>query len=441
MSRDNNKESQRDQPEESCSCRTDMSLGRRELLLSLAAATAANSLMAPPALGEEQKAPPGAKLYDVPADATKVPGRAVFSDGGYGTRSQFETEIRLKAENRPFDNTSWTFTPLASMIGNLTPSGLHFERHHAGIPTIDPSRHQLFIDGLVDVPKKFTISELRNLPSITRKCFIECSGNTLGEWSKPTGKTVQVTHGLLSTSEWTGVAFATLARAVGLKENVSWVLAEGGDAAVMTRSVPIDKMLTDALIAYGQNGEALRPEQGYPLRLILPGYEGNTQIKWLRRIHVGDRPFYTREETSAYTDLMPDGRAKKFTLEMDAKSVITFPSGEMKLKPGHYIIRGIAWTGRGRVQAVDISSNGGQTWTPARIDDAPEPMSTIRFSFPWVWDGKPAILQSRCIDESGYIQPTRSDLVALRGVHSIYHYNAIQSWAIAQDGSVSNVHV
>ena len=445
MSGDDNSDKKVDGQEDLCPCQVGMrpiDLGRRKLLFSLAAATTASSIIARPALAEREEAPPGAKLYDVPNDATKVPGRGVFSDGGYGTRSQFETEIRQKAANRPFDTTSWTFTPLASMIGNLTPSGLHFERHHGGIPTIDPLRHLLYIHGIVDVAKTFTISELKNLPSITRKYFIECSGNTLGEWSKPTGKTVQVTHGLLSTSEWTGVPFATLARAVGLKENAAWVLAEGGDAAVMTRSIPIDKMLTDALIAYGQNGEALRPEQGYPLRLILPGYEGNTQIKWLRRIQVGDGPFYTREETAAYTDLMPDGRAKKFTLKMAAKSVITFPSGDMTLpKPGPYTVRGIAWTGNGRVQAVEISLDGGRSWVPARIDDVPEPMCTVRFSFPWIWDGRPAILQSRCIDETGFVQPARSDLLAVRGTHSVYHYNAIQSWAVDADGRVSNVHV
>lgn len=446
--RSNIEKSQSGDSEYDCPCqeglRPEINLARRKLLFSAVAATASSTLIPHPAqAGEQQKAPPGATLYEVPDDATKeMASRGVFSDDGYGTRSQFEKEIRLKAENRPSDNTSWTFTPLASMIGNLTPSGLHFERHHGGIPTIDPSRHLLYIHGLVDVAKKFTISDLKNLPSITRRHFIECSGNTLGEWSKPTGKSVQVTHGLLSTSEWTGVPFATLARAVGLKENATWVVAEGGDAAVMTRSIPLSKMLSDAIVAYGQNGEALRPEQGYPLRLILPGYEGNTQIKWLRRIEVGDQPFYTHEETAAYTDLMPDGRAKKFTLEMSAKSVITFPSGQMKLpKPGHYTIRGIAWTGRGKIQTVDISLNGGQSWMPARIDDVPERMSTVRFSFPWVWDGKPAVLQSRCIDETGIVQPTRSELLALRGAHSVYHYNAVQSWAINSDGTVANVHI
>lgn len=429
-----------------CPCREGMKpqqgFSRRQLLLSAAAASAAGTVGASKAAAEKKTAPPGAVLYDVPEDATKEMARGVHEDGGYGTRSQFETEVRVKAEGRPLDGTSWTFTPLASTIGNLTPSGLHFERHHGGIPTIDPARHLLYVHGLVDVPKKFTMADIKSLPSITRRYFIECSGNTLDEWKKPVGKNVQVTHGLLSTTEWTGVPFATFARQVGLKEDAAWVLAEGADAAVMTRSIPIDKLMSDALIAYGQNGEALRPEQGYPLRLILPGFEGNTQIKWLRRLQVSNRPFMTHEETAAYTDLLKDGRAKQFTLAMDPKSVITFPSGEMMLpKPGFYMISGFAWTGRGRVNAVDISLDGGRTWAPARIDNVPEPMSTVRFSYPWHWDGKPAILQSRCIDDAGNMQPTRTELIRVRGQNSVYHYNAIQSWAVGSDGSVSNVHV
>lgn len=431
--------------EEICPCRDgmrpDVNLERRKLLMAGAAAASGGALLGGRALAEGKRASPGAVQYDVPEDSTKVPGRGVHEDRGYGTRSQFETEIRANANN-PSDITSWTYTPLASTIGNLTPSGLHFERHHGGIPVIDPARHQLYLHGLVDVPKKFTLADLKSLPAMTRKYFIECSGNTLGEWSKPTGKNVQFTHGLLSTSEWTGVPFATLARSVGLKETAAWVLAEGADAAVMARSIPMEKMLSDALIVYGQNGEALRPEQGYPLRLVLPGYEGNTHIKWLRRLQVSDRPFMTREETSAYTDLMKDGRAKLYTLSMDAKSVITFPSGEMMLpKPGHYMVQGFAWSGRGRVHAVDISLDRGKTWLPARIDNVPEPMCTVRFSFPWHWDGSAAVLQSRCIDETGYVQPTRAQLIPLRGENAIYHYNAIQSWAIEADGSVTNVHV
>jgi sulfane dehydrogenase subunit SoxC len=376
-----------------------------------------------------QQAPAGAKHFDVPADPTKEQGRPVAADGGYGTRSQFETEVRVRFPTAN-ENTSWSFTPLDKTLGNLTPSGLHFERHHGGIPTIDPSRHMLYVHGMVDGPRKY---------------FIECSGNGLTEWNKPTLKTVQGTHGLLSTSEWTGVQFSTIAREVGLKDGGAWVLAEGADAAVMTRSIPMEKMLKDAILAYGQNGEAIRPEQGYPLRLLLPGYEGNTHIKWLRRLEVSDKPFMTREETSKYTDLLANGKARQFSFDMEAKSVITFPSGEMKLPgPGFYNIGGLAWSGRGRVQSVDVSTDGGTTWVPARIESVPEPICTVRFSLPWMWNGQPAILQSRCTDETGYIQPTLKQLIAIRGSNgpfgSIYHLNAIQSWGVAADGSVTNVH-
>jgi sulfane dehydrogenase subunit SoxC len=427
-----------------CPCREGMKpqvgLGRRDLLLSAATALGASALVSGSARAAPEGAPPGAVLYEVPEDPTKEQGRPLLADGGYGTRSQFESEVRTKAGN-PTDLTSWTFTPLAAQIGNLTPSGLHFERHHGGIPTIDPARHQLILHGLVDTAKTFTMADLKSLPSVTRKHFIECSGNTLTEWAKPTAKTVQVTHGLLSTSEWTGVLFSTLAREVGLKDGAQWVLGEGADASVMTRSVPLEKMLSDGMIVYGQNGEAIRPEQGYPLRLLLPGYEGNTHIKWLRRLQVSDRPFMTREETSKYTDLMPDGRAKLFTLQMAAKSVVTFPSADMMLpKPGLYEIRGIAWSGHGRVQSVEVSVDGGRSWRFARIENPPEPMCTVRFSLPWAWDGQPATLQSRCTDETGATQPTRDELVKLRGLNSVYHYNAIQSWAVAADGGVSNVH-
>ena len=391
-----------------------------------------------------QKAPPGAVYYDVPADPTKELGRAVAADGGYGSRSQFETEVRVRFPT-PNEYTSWSFTPLDKMVGNLTASGLHFERHHGGIPTIDPANHYLYVHGMVDAPKKFSMANIKRFPAVTRKHFIECSGNGLTEWNKPTLKTVQGTHGLLSTSEWTGVQFATIAREVGLKEGSSWVLAEGSDAAVMTRSIPMEKMLKDALLVYGQNGEAIRPEQGYPLRLLLPGYEGNTHIKWLRRLEVSDKPFMTREETSKYTDLLANGKARQFSMEMEAKSVITFPSGEMKLPgPGFYNITGLAWSGRGRVQSVDVSVDGGQTWRPAQLNVVPEPICTVRFSHPWIWDGKPAIMQSRCTDETGYMQPTLKQLIAIRGSHgpfgSIYHLNAIQSWAIDETGGVTNVH-
>lgn len=431
-----------------CPCREGMftkRADRRGFLFAAGSGLAASAM----ALGTsdahaEDKAPPGAVWYDVPDDPTKEQGRPVAADGGYGTRSQFETAVRVRFPT-PNANTSWSLTPLAALVGNITPSGLHFERHHGGIPTIDPKRHSLVIHGMVGTPKRFTMDDIKRMPSVTRKHFIECSGNGLTEWRKPTGKTVQQTHGLLSTSEWTGVQFATFAREVGLHEGAAWVLAEGSDAAVMTRSIPLEKMLKDALIVYGQNGEAIRPEQGYPLRLLLPGYEGNTNIKWLRRLEVSDKPFMTREETSKYTDLMADGKARIFTLDMDAKSVITFPSGDMKLPgPGFYTISGFAWSGRGRIQSVEVSCDGGKSWYPAEIEGTPEPMCTVRFKFPWTWTGQSAVLQSRCMDETGYLQPTLAQLLAIRGDHgpfaSIYHLNAIQSWSIASSGDVTNVH-
>ena len=295
--------------------------GRRRLLAGAAVAAAAAPLVARADTPPADAAPP---------DPTKVPGTPVGANDGYGKPSPFETARRLAAPN-PNPLTSWSFTPLADLVGDLTPAGLHYERHHAGFPTIDPQRHLLTVHGLVTTPMRFTMADLKRMPRVTRKHFIECSGNTLSEWKKPTAKTVQISHGLLSTSEWTGVAFSTIARETGIADSAGWVLAEGADAAVMTRSIPIDKMMDDAILAFGQNGEAIRPEQGYPLRLLLPGFEGNTNIKWLRRIEVSDRPFMSREETSKYTDLKADGIADQFNFVMEAKSVITSPSGGMKI--------------------------------------------------------------------------------------------------------------
>ena len=385
-------------------------------------------------------APPGAIEYDVPPDPTKEQGRLILDDGGYGSRSQFENEVRWRYPTASIES-SWSMTPLAAGFGIVTPSGLHFERHHAGIATIDPRRHELILHGMVDRPMRFTMDDLKRLPSVSKIHFIECSGNGLTEWVEPTLKTVQGTHGLTSTSEWTGVPLSTVLEMAGLQDGAAWILAEGADAAVMTRSVPVDKAMDDAILAYAQNGEALRPEQGYPLRLILPGYEGNTHIKWLRRLEVSDTPFMTREETSKYTDLMPDGSARQFSFEMEAKSVITFPSGAMKLpRSGFYEVTGLAWSGRGRITGVEVSTDGGQTWEAAELQDPVLPISHTRFRFPWTWNGEEAVLQSRTTDETGYVQPTLSELVAARGTKSVYHLNAIQSWHVAASGEVTNVH-
>jgi sulfane dehydrogenase subunit SoxC len=387
------------------------------------------------------KAPPGAVEYPVPADPTREQGRMMGVDGGYGSRSQFESEVRW------FNPTkSASFTPMQSGYGIITPSGLHYERHHAGIPNIDPAAHRLVIHGLVDRPIRYSLADLKRFPTVSRTYFMECSGTTGRELMRATEPTVQRSHGLVSTSEWTGVPLSTLLKQTGLKPGAAWVLAEGADAAVMTRSVPIDKCLSDALIVFAQNGEAIRPEQGYPMRLFLPGWEGNISIKWLRRLEVSDQPFYTREETSKYTDLITKtGKARIFTFTMEAKSVITFPSANMKLPgPGFYEVTGLAWSGRGKVARVEVSCDGGKTWNLAALQDPVLPICQTRFRFPWVWDGTAAVLQSRATDETGYTQPTHAQLIAERGPLEapgmMYHMNAIQSWGIAADGSVKNVH-
>jgi len=384
------------------------------------------------ALGVQAVAPGlAAETEKVPKDPTKVPGGP---SSPYGRRSSFEQAKRLVKTNR-------SRTPLQRLHGIVTPSALHFERHHNGVPTIDPTRHRLLIHGLVERPMIFSVAEIMRFPAVSRLAFIECSGNSGSEWKKQNKGTVQAIHGLTSTSEWTGVPLRILLREVVAHPAATWMLAEGSDAAALTRSIPLETILDEALICYAQNGEALRPEQGYPLRLFLPGWEGNANVKWLRRLKLGTRPFMTREETSKYTDLMPDGTARQFTLVMDAKSVITYPSGgETIQQPGFLEIRGLAWSGHGRVSRVEVSTDGGKHWVDAQLQDPILPKCHTRFRFPWHWDGKETIIQSRCTDETEYVQPTRSALITERGTNSYYHYNGIQSWLIRPDGSVENVH-
>ncbi len=367
----------------------------------------------------------------VPDDPKRVPGDPPTP---YGKRSTFERAQRVASGQK-------SLTPHQDLHGIVTPSALHFERHHNGVPRIDPARHRLVIHGLVDRPMIFTMEDLKRFPSVSRLAFIECSGNSGKEWAGPRGKTAQDTHGLLSTSEWTGVPLATVLAEVGVKREATWMLAEGSDAAALTRSVPLPEALEDALLCYAQNGEALRPEQGYPLRLLLPGWEGNICVKWLRRLKLGDAPFMTREETSKYTDLMPDGTARQFTLVMEAKSLITHPSGGHRIQPGFVEIRGLAWSGRGRVTRVEVSTDGGRSWARASVEGPVLPKCCTRFRFPWRWKGQETVLQSRCTDETGYVQPTLQSLVTVRGVHSYYHNNAIQSWKVSSGGEVTNVHV
>ncbi len=383
---------------------------------------------------------PGSIEYAVPKDPTKVQGREPGLDMGYGTRSQFETETRLHL-SAPNKQVSVSFTPLQNSRGIITPSGLHFERHYAGIPTIDPNEHQLFIYGLVDSPQKFSIDALKRFPSQTRTHFIECSGNSYSEWRKPTKQSVQETHGLMSCSEWTGVLLSTVLKELGVKKNASWMLAQGRDASSLIRSIPIEKVWDDAMLVYAQNGEAIRPEQGYPLRLLLPGFEGNANVKWLHSLKFTDQPMLSRWETSHYSDLYEDGKSRLFSLTMDAKSVVTFPSAGMHLdKAGFYEITGLAWTGRGRVKTVEVSVDDGKTWQQADLQEPLLSNCHTRFKLPWEWNGEPAVIQSRCTDETGYVQPTVTQLIAERGLNSFYHQNGIQSWVVDKDGYVSNTH-
>jgi sulfane dehydrogenase subunit SoxC len=369
----------------------------------------------------------------------KAPGEADYK--GYGQPSQFFKNIRrVEVKGRPSPLSSFSFTPLQDLYGTITPNGLFYERDHAGIPTINPDEHRLMIHGMVERPLLLTMDDLTRVPSVSRVHFLECSGNSSKEWATPTNS-VQLSYGLLSCAEWTGVPLSTLLDAAGVKPDAKWILAEGADAAGLDRSIPIQKAMDDALVVYAQNGEPLRPEQGSPVRLLLPGFEGNMNIKWLRRIKVGTKPWMTREETSQYTDLMPDGKSRQFTFVMGAKSVITHPApGGKSIRPGTNEISGLAWSGRGKISRVDVSIDGGRSWTTAALDAPVLSRCLTRFRLPWTWHGKPVALASRAVDETNYVQPTREQLIKERGTHSRYHYNAIALWNIGPDGKASNAY-
>ena len=368
----------------------------------------------------------------VPPDPTKVPGAPLSP---LGQRSPFEQPRRLPRGS----GQGISLTPLQDLCGIVTPADLHFERHHAGVPAIDPNRYKLLIHGMVERPTVFDLADLKRFPSVSQLHFLECSGNGSAGYSggAPPDLSPQLIDGLTSTSEWTGVPLATLLREVGVKPGAKWFLAEGEDAAVMARSIPIAKAWDDALIAYGQNGEAVRPEQGYPARLVLPGWEGNSNVKWLRRIEVADAPFMTREETSKYTDPLGDGTARMFSFVMDAKSIITFPAHPVVLpEPGWWEISGIAWSGRGRITRVEVSTDAGRGWTPAELQPPVLPKCHSRFRYLWNWNGSETTILSRAIDETGYVQPTLEQLRAARGMGTFYHFNHIRPWRVRRDGTV-----
>ena len=415
--------------------------GRRDFLRT--AFVAASAAMAAPAV--VQAAVQGdPAILELPSWSTTL-GMPVAANP-YGLPSRYERALQRRESPglTRVGGSSVSFTPLQGLFGIITPSGLHFERHHQGWHDVDPARHRLMINGLVKTQAVFTMDDIMRLPSVSRIHFIECGANTGMEWGNVAVPTVQYSHGMLSCSEFTGVPLKEILDMCGADyKKGRYVLAEGADGSSMTRTIPMELIESgEVLVAYGMNGEMLRPENGYPLRLVVPGVQGVSWVKYLRRLEVGDEPWYTKDETVHYIDLMPDGTHRQFTSIQECKSVITTPSGgQTLLDRGYYNISGLAWSGRGKVTRVDVSTDGGINWRQARLETPVLSKASTRFNIDWVWDGKPAILQSRAVDDSGYVQPGYGQLRAARGTRSIYHNNAIQSWKVVESGEVSNVQV
>ena len=371
-------------------------------------------------------------------------GQPVATDA-YGMPSKHEKNLQRRQSPglTRVGASSVSFAPLQGFFGIITPNGLHFERHHQGWWDIDPVQHRLMVNGLVKEAKVYTMDDLLRLPAVSRMHFIECGANTGMEWGNVAVPTVQYTHGMLSCCEFTGVLLSTLLEDCGFDRKAGkYLLAEGADGSGLTRTIPMERALDDVMVAWAMNGEMLRPENGYPLRLVAPGLQGVSWVKWLRRLEVGDQPWAAREESLHYVDLMPDGKLRQYSPIQECKSVITSPSGgQTLLDRGYYNVTGLAWSGRGRVKRVDVSFDGGRNWKTARLENPDLPKCLRRFNIGWNWEGGPAILQSRAIDETGYVQPKINQLRAVRGTRSIYHNNAIQSWKVSESGEVSNVQV
>jgi len=418
--------------------------GRRDFIRNAFAAAVAGTAATSSALAQTRTAVGDGDptILNLPAHSTGL-GQPVVTDG-YGKPSKYEANVQRRQSPglTPTAQASVSFAPLQSLFGIVTPSGLHFERHHQGWWDIDPSKHRLMVNGMVKTPKVFTLDELMRLPSVSRFHFIECGANTGMEWGNVAVPTAQYTHGMLSCSEFTGVPLITLLEMAGADlKGERFVLAEGADGSSMTRTIPMSLIRSgEVLVAYGQNGEMLRPEQGYPLRLVVPGVQGVSWVKYLRRIELGDQPYGAKDETVHYVDLMPDGQHRQYTSIQECKSVVTTPSGgQMLLDKGFYNITGLAWSGRGKVKRVDVSVDGGRNWRTARLESPVLSKCLTRFNIDWVWDGTPAIIQSRAMDDTGYVQPSYKQLRAVRGTRSIYHNNAIQSWQVQANGEVANV--
>jgi sulfane dehydrogenase subunit SoxC len=385
---------------------------------------------------------PDKAITELP-DWSRMLGDGV-ADRPYGKPSKFEAHVvRRDVEWLTASRqSSVNFTPLHELDGIITPNGLCFERHHAGIAEIDPARYRLMINGLVERELVFTIEDLKRFPRVNKVHFLECAANSGMEWRGAQLNGCQFTHGMVHNVMYTGVPLKHLLNEAGVRVNASWVMAEGADASGMNRSIPLAKCLDDCLVAYRMNGEMLRPEQGYPVRLVVPGWEGNMWVKWLRRLEVTDMAHLAREETSKYTDLMADGRSRKFTFVMDCKSVVTNPSPQAPLlQRGQNVISGLAWSGRGHITRVDVTLDGGRNWVEARIDGPVLDRSLTRFYVDFQWDGREMMIQSRAHDSTGYVQPTKQELRAVRGVNNIYHNNGIQTWLVRANGETENVEI
>jgi sulfane dehydrogenase subunit SoxC len=383
----------------------------------------------------------GAQRLEIPQSNLEM-GR-IIEPTAYGMPSKFESQAARRRSDVLANKqnwSDWSMTPLQHQLGIVTPNGLFFERHHAGVPDIDPDKHQLVIHGLVKQPLKFSMSDLMRYPSVSKFYFLECSGNGLTDWTKAASTSVQQSHGLLSCAQWTGIPVATLLDEADIDPAAKWVLFEGADGAAHARSIPIQKVMADTLLVYGQNGERLRPEQGYPLRVLIPGWEGNVSVKWLRRIKVSDQPWNLRSETARYTDPMPGGKWRQFSFVMECKSVITRPSGGMKLSgPGIYPIEGFAWSGNGTVKAVDVTLDGGKNWREAVLEEPFLDRCLTRFRYVWRWDGGPAKIASRAVDSTGYVQPTVEQIAKARAlVGFVQHHNGIFPWSVSPSGEVKN---
>jgi sulfane dehydrogenase subunit SoxC len=370
----------------------------------------------------------------------------------YQRPSRFEKDVvRTVANPNGQPSASAAKTPHHLLNGTITPNGVHFVVVYGGVPDIEPDKHRLVIHGLVKRPLVFTLEALARYPTVTRITFLECGGNSTLLFSpQPIQQNVQVLHGMTSCAEWTGVTLSTLLEETGIDPKAKWFIAEGADAPHLTRSIPLKKALDDAMIALYQNGERLMPANGYPMRLLLPGYEGNMNVKYLRRIKLVEEPAMSFWESKTYAQLLPGGKAYQFYLRQEVKSFITQPSPGLTLKePGLYEISGIAYSGTGRISKVLVSADGGRSWAEAALQEPVLSKAFTRFRMPWRWDGGTAILQSRAWDEAGNAQPTRTEFVAKRGelkavppltAFPNQHFNAITSWAVDSTGEVKHVY-